>query len=111
MQQVMQNPGGMNPQALANNLWAAAQLQDAAPEVLQVVPAVVAQIPAKAAEMNRQEVSMCISATMRLADAVPEVFDLLSERLASRGGEDPKPLDWHGVGMCLVKLDQLKVFL
>ena len=40
--------------------------------------------------MNRQEVSKCICAAMRLADAVPEVFDLLPERLASRGGEDPK---------------------
>ena len=34
---------------------------------------------------------MCISPGMCLADAVPEVFDLLSERLASRGAEDPKP--------------------
>ena len=67
----------MNPQELSNALWAAAQLQDSAPEVLQVVPAVVAEIPTKAAEMNPQDVSNCLFAAMRLEDAVPEVVEVV----------------------------------
>ena len=75
MEQVTQKPGAMTPQGLSNIFWAAAKLQDAVPEVLQVVPALVAQIPSKAAEMNPQDVSSCLFAAMRLADAVPNVLE------------------------------------
>ena len=40
---------------LANSLWAAAQLQGAGPEVLECVPALVAQIPYKVRDMKPQE--------------------------------------------------------
>ena len=35
----------MVPQALSNSLWAAAHLQEAAPEVLKMVPVLAKQIP------------------------------------------------------------------
>ena len=43
--------------------------------MLQLVPAVVAEIPRKARNMKPHEVSNSLFVAMRLADAVPEVAD------------------------------------
>ena len=67
----------MNRQDLSNNLWAAAQLKDVAPDVKEIVPAIVAQIPDKASGMIPQHLSICLWAATRLKDDAPEVLQMV----------------------------------
>ena len=67
----------MIPQALSNSLWAAARLKDDAPEVLQMVPALLLEIPGKQADFKSQEICNCLEALVLLRDSVREVEDFL----------------------------------
>ena len=63
----------MIPEALSNCLWAAAHLEEAAPEVLKIVAALAAQIPFKAGRMKPQHLSSSLWALKDFADASPAV--------------------------------------
>eukprot|EP00438_Fugacium_kawagutii_P002199 Skav220754 [mRNA] locus=scaffold6504:57893:58573:- [translate_table: standard] len=67
----------MKPQELSNCLWAFAQLKEAAPAVLEGVPAIVAQILGKAKGMKPQELSNCLWACARLRDDAPGVLQVV----------------------------------
>ncbi|CAE7784468.1 eif4a3, partial [Symbiodinium necroappetens] len=58
---------------LAVCLWVAAWLRDAQPEVLEVLPMLVASIPGKAGSLRAQELSDCMWEVAWLKDAAPEV--------------------------------------
>ena len=58
----------MVPQALSNCFCAAAKLQDAAEEVLKVLPAIVAEIPKKAGDMIPQALTNCLWAAAQLQE-------------------------------------------
>ena len=83
-------------QGLSNSLWAAAKLQDAAPEVVKIVPALAAQIPLKAVSMNRQDLSNSLWALKDLptaSPAVPRAVLALVEEIPSKiGGMDGQAL-------------------
>ena len=65
----------MIPQELSNVLWAAAKLQDDAADVLNVVPAIVAQVPDKAKDMIPQHLSNVLWAAAKLKDDAPDVLE------------------------------------
>ena len=66
----------MIPQHLSNCLWAAATLQEAAPEVLSAVPALAERIPRIQNDtmMGPQALSNCLWAAATLHQAVPQVL-------------------------------------
>ena len=65
---------GMNPQDVSNVLWAAAKLQDVAPEVLTAVPAIARRIPQEVDGMKPQELANSLWAAANLQDVAPEVL-------------------------------------
>ena len=74
----------MQPQELSSNLWAATRLQDSAPEVLQMVPALVEEIPCNQESFDSQGICNCLEALVLLQDSVPEVNDFLAAATGSR---------------------------
>ncbi len=65
------------PQELSNSLWAAAQLKDIAPDVKEMVPAIVAQIQDNPKSMNPQDLSNNLWAAAQLKDVAPEVKEIV----------------------------------
>eukprot|EP00438_Fugacium_kawagutii_P002198 Skav220753 [mRNA] locus=scaffold6504:34656:35498:- [translate_table: standard] len=68
---------GMKPQELSNSLWACAQLKEGAPHVLQIVPAVSAEIPSKAEGMTPQELSNSLWTCAQLKEIAPCVLQIV----------------------------------
>jgi UDP-N-acetylmuramyl pentapeptide synthase len=54
---------------VSNSLWAGATLKDVAPAVLKLVPALSAQVPVTAPNMNAQNVSNSLWAAATLSEA------------------------------------------
>ena len=78
MTQIQEKANGMIPQEISNSLWAATRLRDDAPEVLEVVPALVEEIPCKQASFDSQAICNCLEALILLRDSVPEVGNFLA---------------------------------
>lgn len=67
----------VSEQQLFNCLWAAAQLQEVAPAVLEAAPAIVVEIPPKINEMNAQELCS-LEDLVVLQDQSPAVAHFLA---------------------------------
>ena len=67
----------LNPQACANVLWSIAHLSDALTNALDVVPAMAAQIPLKAKDLEAQELSNILWASAKLKDDAPDVLTIV----------------------------------
>ena len=66
-------------QGLSNSLWAAAQLEDAAPEVLKIVPAIVAEIHCKGRRGEFFTSGWCVSvwAVAQLRASQPDLLKMV----------------------------------
>ena len=68
----------MIPQHLSNCLFAAAQLKDETPKVLEILPAIVGETSLKINGMVPQALSNSVDALVLLRDSVPEVERFLT---------------------------------
>ena len=97
----------MVPQALSNSLWAAARLK--APEVLEMVPALVNQIPRNQTEFFSQDICNCLEGLILLQDSVREVNDFLAA--PSKSKNDFLQVAAHRFSRLLPKLKGKKLAL
>ena len=63
----------MKPQEVSNSLFAAMRLADAVPEVVDVAPALVKEVPDKIGSMTPQELTNSLEALVVLAERLPIV--------------------------------------
>ena len=99
----------MNPQALANVLWAFAKMFVAVPAVLVTMPALVRGVTAKAKGMNPQHLSNSLWASAQLQDACPEVLEMvpaLVAQIRSKAG-DMKPQELSNIMLAAAKLQDV----
>ena len=70
----------MIPQHLSNCLWACLQLENEAPQALEIVVlAIMAEIPGKIKEMVPQALFNSLDSLILLQESVPEVVGFLGE--------------------------------
>ena len=69
----------MDEHGLSNSLWASAQFKEVASDVLEAVPAIVAQIFERANDMIPQALSNCLWAFAQLKDEVPKVVKMIPD--------------------------------
>ena len=89
----------LNPQACANVLWSIAHLSDALTNALDVVPAMAAQIPLKAKDLEAQELSNILWASAKLKDDAPDVLTIVPAMAAPIGlkAKDMKPQELSNI--------------
>ena len=75
--QEMIEEGQLHARELANVLWSFDYLFDEYPNVLVLVPAIVAQVPDKAKDMKPQELSNVLLAAAKLKDDEPDVVNVV----------------------------------
>ena len=75
--QKMIEEGQLHARELANVIWSSAHLFDEYRDVLDLVPAIVAQVPDKAKDMNPQELSNVLWAAAKLKDDEPDVVNVV----------------------------------
>ena len=74
--------GQLNAQALANVLWSLAYLFGTFQDVVDMLPAIAAQIPVKAKDMKPQELSNALWAAANLKDDAPDVLQVVPSIVA-----------------------------
>ena len=99
----------MNPQALANVLWAFAKMFVAVPAVLVTMPALVRGVTAKAKGMNPQHLSNSLWASAQLQDACPEVVEIVPALVAQIPGKagEMKPQELSNIMLASAKLQDV----
>ena len=73
----MLDKGQVRARALANVLWSVAHLSNVLPNFLDILPAVAAQVPVIAKDMNAQAVSNSLWAAATLKEAAPDVLKMM----------------------------------
>ena len=99
----------VDPQALANALWAFAKMFLSVPAVLRTMPALVRGVTAKAKGMNAQDLSNSLWAAAQLQDACPEVVEMapaLVAQIPSKAG-DMIPQDLSNIMLAAAKLQDV----
>eukprot|EP00435_Cladocopium_sp_Y103_P025794 s1459_g6.t1 len=97
----------MNAAQLANSFWAVFRLRDEAPEVLKLVPVMVAQTHGKAIDMNASNLCCCLSGVVALKDVAPEMMKILPAILAQIKGKSAD-ISARGLADCLRAVACLK---
>ena len=99
----------MNPQALANVLWAFAKMFVTVPAVLGTMPALLRGVTAKAKGMNPQELSNSLWAAAQLQGVRPEVLDMVPALVAQIPSQvgDMKPQHLSNIMLASAKLQDV----
>ena len=104
--QKMIEEGQLHARELANVIWSSAHLFDEYRDVLDLVPAIVAQVPDKAKDMNPQELSNVLWAAAKLKDDEPDVVNVVPAIVAQvpDKAKDMKPQELSNVLWAAAKL-------
>ena len=104
--QEMIEEGQLHARELANVLWSFDSLFDEYPNVLVLVPAIVAQVPDKAKDMKPQGLSNVLLAAAKLKDDAPDMLNVVSVIVAQvpDKAKDMKPQDLSNSLLALVLL-------
>ena len=98
MTELPERAADLNEAQLANSFWGVCALQHEAPEVLKLVPVLVAHAPVKATEMSVSDLCCCLNGVVSLRTAAPEILKILPAIACQIQGRGGSKVNWAWVG-------------